>query len=306
MNSGHFRMPGGGYSRKKPDPLQLLMERHQQSPHDSFLPATSKASSGRFEQVQYNTTTFNAQKVAGQRATVFGGGSVGSHLLNFMGPNLLKVNVADCKRVETKHLHTGRTAYGTADVGLRKVDALKRMLERRFPGTQITAFPYDVAELPDSKIKAMLSESKVAVLAIDDPRQILRISDIAYPIVPLIQVAMHRQAESGHIAVSTPLQTPCLRCTLDIRGEEQIYRLASEAANSHDIVAVAQQAARMAVDIIHSAVTAKPITRWDTSKNLIYIANVKQEFSPDGPGLHHEGSTRQPGCPICSNNTNPY
>jgi molybdopterin/thiamine biosynthesis adenylyltransferase len=298
-------MPGGGYSRKKPDPLQLLMEQHRPSPHRSFQPATSKVSSGRSGQVQYNTKTFNAQKVAGQRVTVFGGGSVGSHLLNFMGPNLLKVNVVDCKRVEAKHLHAGRTAYGNADVGLRKVDALKRMLERRFPGTQVTAFPYDVAELPDAKIKAMLSQSKVAVLAIDDPCQILRISDIAYAIVTLIQVAIHRQAESGHIAVSMPSRTPCLRCTLDIRNEGQIHRLDSEEANSHDIIAVAQQAARISVDIIHSAVSKEPIARWDISKNLIYIANVKQQLSPDGPGLHHEGSTRSPRCPICSDNTNP-
>jgi hypothetical protein len=63
---------------------------------------------------------------------------------------------------------------------------------------------------------------------------------------------------------------------------------------------VAQQAARIAVDISYSKVTGQHISRWDTSKNLVYIANTKQTLSPDGPGMKFEGSQRQTGCPVCN------
>ena len=146
----------------------------------------------------------------------------------------------------------------------------------------------------------MFARSLVVILAIDDPQQMIRISDLAYPIVELIQVAMHTGGLSGHIAVCVPFVTPCLRCTLDVSGPRDIHRLDSEPANSLDIVTVAQQVARTAVDIMYSKVTGQHITRWDTSKNLIYIANTKQELSPDGPGIRFEGSQKRPGCPVCN------
>jgi hypothetical protein len=80
-------------------------------------------------------------------------------------------------------------------------------------------------------------------------------------------------------------------------------RLDSEPANSLDIVNLAQNAARFALDIAYSKVTGRPIIRWDPTKNLIFIANTKQDTSPDGPGLHFEDSRRWPGCPVCNSHT---
>ena len=147
----------------------------------------------------------------------------------------------------------------------------------------------------------MFARSLAVILVIDDPEQIIRISDLAYSIgVELIQVAMHAGGLSGHIAVCVPFVTPCLRCTLEISGSQDIHRLDSEHANSIDIVTVVQYAARIVTDIMYSKVTGQHITRWNTSKNLIYIANTKQEISPDGPGIFFESCQKRADCPICS------
>jgi hypothetical protein len=195
----------------------------------------------------------------------------------------------------------GRTIYDPTQVGLKKVYAFKQKIDRDFPGTIINALPYHTAEIPDSQIKSLLSRSLVVVLAIDDPDQIIRIGNLSYPTTEFVQPAMHAKGESGHIAVCVPFVTPCLRCTLGIDSAKDITRLDSEPANSLDIAAVAQQAARITLDIAYSKVTGQAITRWDTSKNLIYITNTKQELSPDGPGIRFEGSRRRPGCSICDN-----
>jgi molybdopterin/thiamine biosynthesis adenylyltransferase len=235
--------------------------------------------------------------------TVLGAGSVGSHLVYSLGPAGLAINVIDAGTVRPRHAQGGRTAYDPTQVGIKKVSALKQKVERAFPGTVVNSLPYNTAEVPDAVFRALFAKSLVVILAIDDPQQIVRISDLAYPITELIQPVMHAKGESGHIALSIPFVTPCLRCILGINDATDIRRLDSEPAAGLDIAAVAQQAARIALDIAYSKVTGRPITRWDPTKNLIFITNTKQEMSPEGPGIHFEGSRTRPGCPTCDNHT---
>ena len=94
----------------------------------------------------------------------------------------------------------------------------------------------------------------------------------------------------------------CLRCTLDISEATDITRLDSEPADSLDITNLAAHAARFVSALAYSKATGQPITRWDVTKNLIYVANAREELSPDGPGLYFEGGIQiRPGCPICHN-----
>lgn len=304
MKRKWIKMPNGKLAKRKPDKLQLYLARN--APLASvneevfdFAIEQASFSSGQNQQL-YSTNTFDSRKLAGCEIVLFGTGSVGSILAYDLGSAQLIINAIDPKDVEPKHTTGGRTIYTPDQIGLAKVEALKQKLERNFLGTKVNALPYDVGEIPANELKSMLSRSLVAILAIDDPKQIIRISNLAYPIVELIQVAMHTGAKSGHIAISVPFVTPCLRCTLDIKDSQDIHRLDSEPANSWDIMTVAQNAARIAVDIMHSKVTGRMIERWDTSKNLIYIANTKQQLSPDGPGILFESSQKRPGCPICN------
>lgn len=297
-----IKMPDGKMVKRRPDKIALFLADNEpiNSP-DIGLHYISHDFAQRSDQRQnYNTDAKDIGKLAGSELTVVGAGSVGSHLSYALGPAGLSINSIDYKKVQLKHTRSARTVYDRTQIGLKKVYALKQKTERDFPGAKINPYPFNVTEIPDAELRTMFARSLAVILAIDDPTQMLRISDLAYPITEIVQVALHTRAESGHIAISIPFVTPCLRCTLDIQDAQEIHRLDGEPANSLDIVTVAQQAARIAVDIIYSKITGRHITRWDTSRNLIYIANTKQKLSPEGPGFRFESSQKLPGCSICN------
>jgi hypothetical protein len=297
------RMPNGRTVKPEPGRLRLLLD-NQTTPHllgppieDPFGQSTGLSPQN---QGQYQTSDFDVRRLAGTEVTIFGAGSVGSYLSYFLGPALLIQNVVDFKKVETRHTRGGRTIYEHCLVGSKKVLALKQKIERDYPGAVVHPFPYNVGEIPDIELKAMSSQSSLFIVAIDDGAQMLRINDLAYPMVEMIQVAMHAGALSGHVAITVPNVSPCLRCILDVSGQQDIHRLDSEPASSWHIQRVAHEAATIAIEILYSKISGQPISRWDISKNLVFITNSRQESSPDGPGIRFEGIQKRPGCPICN------
>lgn len=303
MSKNWIKTPNGRCVRKRPSRLELFLKDNEPplatGQDVSFDLETTTPSSA--QEPDYHTADSDPRKLHGGEVTVLGAGSVGSYLAYFLAVYGLVLNVIDPKKVEYKHVRGGRTAYDSASCGLFKVEALKRKIEADHLGATVRPYPFDVAEITTPDLRDMFERSLVVVLVIDDPVQILRVSDLAYPVVEVVQAAMHRQGKSSHIAISVPLVTPCLRCTLDISEATDITRLDSEPADSLSIICLAQAAAAFVQDIASSRVTGQPITRWDVSKNLIYISNTTQEISPDGPGITYEGSRKRPLCPICHN-----
>lgn len=303
MTKDYIKLPDGRLVRKKPGKLKLFLAENT-SPsipeHIFDFGVRQSEYDPKDNQPDYSMESFDISKLAGYVVTILGAGSVGSFLAWFLAAARLILNIVDFKNVESRHTQGGRTAYEATSIGLNKVDALKRKIERDHLGSTVNPLPYSVAEIPDIELKSLFSRSALVAIAIDDPVQLLRAADLAYPIIEVIQVALHRGAKSGHIAISVPFVTPCLRCTLNINNHNDIHRIDSAPANSFDIVTAAQMASKIAIDIIYSKATGQKITRWDTSKNLIYIANQKGELSPDGPGLIFEGSSKRPNCPICN------
>jgi hypothetical protein len=302
---GWRKMPNGRLLRQTPSQLALWLAECEPLPpapivDDDGDHPVGAAAQRPTQSHGYHTESFDIRKLAGREVTAAGIGSVGSHLVQALGPAGLTINVIDPGKVQSKHTTGGRTAYDPTQVGLRKVQALKEKMERDFPGTVVNPLPYNTTEIPDTELTSMFRRSLVVILAIDDPGQIIRISDLAYPITELIQPAMHAQGASGHIVICVPFVTACLPCSLDLTDAAGIRRLDSEPAAGLDIAAVAQLAARIALDIAYSKVTGRPINRWDTAKNLIYLSNTKDELSPDGPGLHFEESRKRPDCPVCN------
>lgn len=305
MNKKWIKMPDSRLAERQVSKLELYLKNSQSPLGAPEIPVRSHA--------EQQPTSFTPQppisrqidrgRLSGHEVTIFGAGSVGSYLAYFIAIPGLVLHIIDFKRVEIKHLRNRRTLYTSTSLGLFKVEALKRKIEADHSGTFVRAYPCNVARFTVSDLQAMFQRSLVVLLAIDDPEQIVRISDLAYPIVDLMQVAMHARGKSSHIIVSMPGLTPCLRCTLHIASTGDIHRLDSEPANSLDIMNLAQQAARFATEIAYSKVTGHRITSWDTTKNLIYITNTREALSPDGPGLHFESSQKRPGCSICNNRT---
>jgi molybdopterin/thiamine biosynthesis adenylyltransferase len=304
MTRRYIKTPSGGYIPHIPSKLRLFIQVRAKA--ILTLPAQNppkpEPAAGPQAQPTYATDFFDGRLLAGQQVLVFGAGSVGGHVLMSIGYTNLTIYLIDSKKVEAKHTQAGRTIYDSTQIGQFKVNAAKEKLERNFIGTQIIPMPYDVAELPDPELLRLFALAAIVILVIDDPVQILRINQLAYSQVEIIQVGIHRQGHSGHIAVSVPGQTPCLACTLNITSHRDIRRLDSEPAAGIDIAVVSQLAARLALDILHSKVTGKPIIRWDIlSKNLIYIANTQQSNSPEGPGFQYQSGRKRHGCPICNN-----
>lgn len=294
--------PSGRSIRHRPDRFKAMLAHRpiNEIPLPVYIPPNVESEEP--ASTVYSTESFDSRAIIGAEVTMLGAGAVGSHCTSLLAPAQLRINCVDDKRVQPRHTQGGRTAYDPSQIGLRKVDALRAKVMHNSPGTTIIPLAYKTSEIPDTELLDMLARSLV-VLAMDDPEEIVRVARLAYPVTDLVQVAIHAGAASGHIALTIPFLTPCLACTLGISDARQIHRLDSEAGNAWDIIAVAQTASRVIIDLLYSRRTGQPITRWDTSKNLIYIANAREELSPDGPGLIFEASQKATGCAVCNPRT---
>jgi len=297
----YIKLPDGRLARPQiPRLEQYLRDRRSLATGGESLP--SRPMSPSQQQGEADAADFDMQCLSGQEIILFGAGSVGSYLAHFLAIARLILHVVDFKRVEPKHLYQGRTRYTGEDLGQLKVEALKRHIEADHPGTQVRPYPCNVAQFTNSDLTAMFRRCLIAILAIDDLEQIVRVADLAYPLIQLLQAAMHARGHSGHIIISIPHVTPCLRCALRISSPYQIRRLDREPSSSGDIVTLANTTANFALDMACSKITGQRITRWDISKNRIYLANRRDgAVSSDGPGLHYERAQRRPRCPICNN-----
>lgn len=299
-----FKMADGRFARPQIRKLELYLKNRMpqgtaiERPVPPSRPLQRTASSGLPS--NDNLRQYEPEILSGQEIAILGAGSVGSYLGYFMAIAGLVMHVIDFMKVEPKHLRGRRTVCTSDSLGLFKVEALKHRIEADCSGALVRPYPCNVAQFSTSDLIAMFRRCLVVILAIDDPEQIIRVGDLAYAIVALMQVAMHRRGKSSHIIISIPGLTPCLRCTLQISSAMDIHRIDSEPANSLDIMNLAQNTATFAADIACSKVTGRRINRWDTSKNLIYISNTREELSPVGPGLHFESSQKRPGCSVCS------
>lgn len=302
MKTPRIKLPSGHLAQWRPDPLEAVMEADTAAPASTFVttPEQPPSPAGRQRPADGQAGVMDVGRLAGQCVTILGAGSVGGYVARDLGPARPVINLVDYKSVLIKHTHEGRTIYQADQVGTKKVYAAKEQIERDYPGTVVRPFPYNVMELPALEIRRMAAGSLLMMLAIDDPVAMLHVNDLVYRQVELIQVAMHARAMSGHIVVCLPGVTPCLRCTLEITRPDDIHRLDAEPGSAWHIQRVAHEAATIAMEIMHAKVTGRPLTRWDLSKNLLYIANTREAMSPDGPGIHFEGSRKRPGCPICS------
>ncbi len=178
-----IRLPNGRHVRPRPDQLRMLLTKSSQAvpvnlPVPNPSPRQSELASNP-NPVDYSTSNFNPNSLRGCEATVFGAGSVGGGLLERLAIAPMTFTVIDDKKVEKKHLQFGRTVYESAHVGLFKVEALKRRIERDHPAATVIPLPYNVREFPTVEIQSMIRKSLMVILAIDDPQQLMRISDLA-------------------------------------------------------------------------------------------------------------------------------
>jgi hypothetical protein len=155
-------------------------------------------------------------------------------------------------------------------------------------------------DMPDDLLCGLARKASLVVNAIDDPPAMLRINDLFYRLNEVLYVALHPQAASGHVIITIPYASACLRCSLDIASANDIQTLHGEPGFGGDIKLVANYAATIALELMYSKATGQPVGRWDLTKNIFFFANRREQLSPDGPGLVLQKADKRPGCPICS------
>jgi len=202
--------------------------------------------------------------------------------------------------VEYKHTRDGRTIYQASSIGTSKVYAAKYKIEGDYPDSIIHPVLGNVKDLINEGFFTSDQKDNIVINAIDDAKAMLKVNDRLYHDVEIIYVAMHAGAESGHIIITIPEASACLRCSLDVRSHRDIHTLHGEPGLAVNIRHVANQCAAIAFEILYFKATGRPIERWDIKKNVFYFANKREQLSPDGPAVILQEAEKRPGCRICS------
>jgi molybdopterin/thiamine biosynthesis adenylyltransferase len=301
-----IKLPGGRVAPFRPDPMaKLLTVNFADVPIPHPRVPESEPASGKRETSSDSTNPnrphIDLSVLEGTRLLILGAGAVGSYLAYLLASIAsLIIYVVDFDIVGYRNVRSGRTIFEAGQVGKRKVRALKEKIERDYPLTRVEPLPYDVLELPDIFLRQLGKKVSVVINAIDSGQGMLRINDLFYQIVEVLYVAAHQGALSGHVVMTAPFVTACLRCCLDINSASDIETLHAEPALCVDVRNIAHYCATLAVEVMYAKATGRPIQRWDISKNIFYIANQREQHSPDGPGVHLQQGHKRQGCPTCS------
>lgn len=153
-----------------------------------------------------------------------GGGSYTVEKLARLLPGHLK-NV-DPDVVELHNL--ARTAYSLSDIGLPKVDALRRRIAEINPDIRVSSYPADVLTLSDAELAALFDGVDLVVAGTDRFEAQARVNELALRYrVPAVFVGMNAGAQGGRVLWTIPGETGCHRCLAPER-----YTLAETARSS--------------------------------------------------------------------------
>lgn len=300
MNKHLQKLPNGQIRPYRPDALMAVLQEDAAQWPSVIQPASPAAAHGNTANSDAHRDIISSALVGGSEILIFGAGAVGSYMARTLAAFGVVINIVDFDIVDAKHTRNGRTIYEPAQVNKKKGFAAKYIIERDFPQTKVNPYIHNVMDIPDTELIRLARNAAVVINAIDDPTAMLRINDLLYAVTEVLYVAMHARAASGHIILTIPHMSACLRCSLDVNSSGDMRTLHGEAGSGLDIRTVANYGAVVATEIIRAKKTGLPIERWDITKNIFYLANKRDDLSPDGPGVHLEKAEKRPGCTICS------
>ena len=128
----------------------------------------------------------------------------------------------------------------------------------------------------------------------------LRINALLYSRIQVLYPALHSAAKTGHIILTTPGTSACLRCSMEIEDPHEIQTLHGEPGSGLDIRNVANHCANLACQLMYAQKHQQDINWSDSAKNIFYFSNARNQVSPDGPGILLQAARRRTGCPVCS------
>ena len=268
------------------------------APDTNALPAPDADEAGTNRHEAQMAQASDLEQIAGLEVGVIGAGAVASWaslLLSFYG---LQLHVFDLDRVTLSNTLVARTIYSRPHIGMYKVDALKQILGMLCPETTVHAYPHNLDEVPDIELERLAQRCGLFLGLIDHPDSLIRLNRIVYPRATMICGGLHRGARTGHVIV-TAMGVPCLRCSLELNGQQQMRTLNAEAGLGCDISRTAHMIATMALDLLLAQVNHRPITRWDPRRNIAFLTNYATTDSPEGPAVIYDSATADPNCSVC-------
>jgi molybdopterin/thiamine biosynthesis adenylyltransferase len=299
MNKYLQKLPNGHVRLYRPDSLLRLVQENAAS-RQAAMQTDSSSASNTTANSDAHRDIISSDVIGGSEILIFGAGAVGSYMVRELAPFGVVINLVDFDIVDLKHTRNGRTIYEPTQVNKKKGFAAKYIIERDFPQTTVNPYICNVMDIPATELIRLAKKAAAVINAIDDPPAMLQINDILYGVIEVLYIALHARAASGHIILTIPHMSACLRCSLDVNSSGDMRTLHGEAGSGLDIRTVANHGAVVAAEIIRTKKTGLPIERWDITKNIFYLANKRDDLSPDGPGVHMEKAEKRSQCPICS------
>ncbi len=152
------------------------------------------------------------EKALSKKVVFVGLGGVGAPIVETLARvGIEHIVLIDPDRVEVKNLN--RVGYSAEDVGLLKVEALKRRIERMFKNHRvyIEAIPENVTDID---LNSIMSDADLVVSSPDSIVARLFVNDVCVEErVPLVDTGFTIDGLRGHVRVIIPGETACLRCT---------------------------------------------------------------------------------------------
>jgi molybdopterin/thiamine biosynthesis adenylyltransferase len=235
---------------------------------------------------------------SGTQVTLIGCGSVGS----YTGLNLAMMNcdvmAIDKDVVEVSNIEAGRTAYAVRTVGIPKVMALVETVKDRGGTAKVLPLPRAVESFSDEEIRALAQQSHVVVAAFDDPEQLRRLNELAYPFCSVVYPGFHAGARSGHVIWTKP-GVACFLCSLGIASPRELETLHAEPALPLDIQRISEAAARVALWLV-APPRSEGASLLDPDRNIIFLDNRPSGSAERALSARLLAADPDPSCPVCA------
>lgn len=154
-----------------------------------------------------------------KRIAVVGVGAGSDMVLKLarMGPRSL--TLVDFDRVEAPNL--ARTAYTMDDLGVPKVEALKRHIERANPFVEVSVVDKDVTSLSELELASVFQHQDLVIAGTDSFAAQALTNQVSQRYqVPGVFIGIHEGGRGGIVVGTIPSsKTGCLRCAVPSRYE---------------------------------------------------------------------------------------
>lgn len=227
---------------------------------------------------------FDPTVVESKRVLLVGCGSVGSFAATLLArAGIRRFVLVDPDTVEVTNL--SRCAYGEADMGQLKVDALARALRAIRAPLEIDTHAAELGALDDRELLSLLRNVDLVFASTDHPPTQARLGVLSYHVVPAVFAGVYAKGVGGEVLWTRPEETPCYACVLGaVRGAHAPPRghleyglttgqLAAEPALGVDILAVTTRAVKIALSLLLAPHDPRFGEAVDPSRNVLFVGN---------------------------------